>query len=163
MPWTRVDAADISGVALEVAARNVKRHGLESRVNLFESDLFHSLPPCRYDLIVTNPPYVPGDSVRLLPDEYQAEPALGLASGEDGLDACLSILATAAEYLAPQGALICEVGESEQRLQSLLPGVPFVWLEFAAGGSGVFVLTREELDSARPLIGALLEERQHVS
>lgn len=162
MPWVKVDAADISSIALELASRNLGRHAMEQRVTLIESDLFHSLPACRYDLIVTNPPYVPGDSINSLPAEYQAEPILGLASGHDGLDATLSILSVAADYLAPGGVLVCEVGESEQRLQALLPGLPFVWLEFASGGSGVFVLSRDELESAGPVISALLEKRTYV-
>ena len=163
MPWTKVVAADISPETLEVAERNVRRHGLESRVTLIESDLFQSLAPCRYDLIVTNPPYVPGGSIAELPEEYRAEPALGLFSGEDGLNATLIILQRAAEYLASTGVLICEVGESEETLQNLLPGVPFTWLEFAAGGSGVFVLTRDELIQAAPVVDEILEKRKHVT
>jgi ribosomal protein L3 glutamine methyltransferase len=163
MPWTQVDAVDISRAALDVAARNVSRHGVQQSVTLIESDLFHSLPACRYDLIVANPPYVPGDSIEALPGEYRAEPVLGLVSGSDGLDATLSILAVAPDFLAPGGVLVCEVGESEHRLQEKLPGLPFVWLEFAAGGSGVFVLTKDQLESAGPAISALLEERTHVA
>jgi len=163
MPWVRVDAVDISGEALELAARNVSRHDVQQNVSLIESDLFHSLPACRYDLIVTNPPYVPGDSISALPEEYGAEPVLGLVSGIDGLDATLSILAAAPDYLAQGGVLVCEVGESEHRLQSLLPGLPFVWLEFAGGGSGVFVLTGDELENAGSDITALLEDRTHVA
>jgi ribosomal protein L3 glutamine methyltransferase len=163
LPWVQVDAVDISRDALEIAARNVKRHGMQQSVTLIESDLFHSLPACRYDLIVANPPYVPRGTVSGLPGEYQAEPLLGLESGEDGLDASLSILAQAPEYLAPSGLLLCEVGESEGRLQNLLPGLPFVWLEFEHGGSGVFVLGRRELEVAGPDIRALLEEREHVA
>jgi ribosomal protein L3 glutamine methyltransferase len=163
MPWTRVDAVDISPEALAIAARNVSRHGMQERVTLFESDLFHSLPACRYDLIVANPPYVPVASIPELPGEYRAEPVLGLESGSDGLDAALSILATAADFLSQSGVLVCEVGESEGRLQSILPAVPFVWIEFAAGGSGVFVMTKDELQSSAQDFSALLEERKHVA
>ncbi len=148
MPWTRVDAADISVEALEIAARNVSRHGVEDRVSLIETDLFHSLPACRYDLIVANPPYVPVESISKLPAEYQAEPVLGLVSGSEGLSATLSILAHAADFLSENGVLVCEVGESEKRLAAKLPQVTFLWLEFSCGGSGVFVLTREELAHA---------------
>jgi len=163
MPWTRVDAVDISREALAIAARNISRHGLQQAVTLIESDLFHSLPACRYDLMVANPPYVPAGSVGALPGEYQAEPVLGLVSGDDGLDATLSILAAAPDFLAPGGVLVCEVGESERRLRAQLPGLPFVWLEFAAGGSGIFVLGKDELEAAGPDIMALLEERSHVA
>jgi ribosomal protein L3 glutamine methyltransferase len=114
-------------------------------------------------LIVSNPPYVPAEVMTELPDEYRAEPELGLVSGEDGLDACLVILREAADYLSPAGVLICEVGESAPALEQILPEVPFVWLEFAAGGSGVFVLTFDELVQARPSVKALLEKRVHVT
>ena len=163
MPWTRVDAVDISHAALDIAARNVSRHELQDRVGLIESDLFHSLPACRYDLIVANPPYIPGASIEDLPGEYRAEPVLGLESGGDGLDATLLILAMAADYLSPGGVLVCEVGESEDRLQSILPGLPFVWIEFAAGGSGVFVLTKDELQGSAAAISLLLEKRKNVA
>ena len=148
MPWTLVDAADVSAEALEIAARNVSRHGAEDRVSLIETDLFQSLPAGRYDLIVANPPYVPVESISKLPAEYQAEPVLGLVSGDDGLNATLSILAHAADFLSEKGVLVCEVGESEKRLAAKLPQVPFLWLEFTCGGSGVFVLTREQLTDA---------------
>jgi len=163
MPWAEVVASDISPEALAVAQRNVQRHEVQSRVRLVESDLFQSVPASRYDLIVTNPPYVPGGVVRQLPDEYRAEPELGLVSGEDGLDACLVILREAPEFLSPAGILVCEVGESAPTLEQILPAVPFLWLEFAAGGSGVFVLTRDELVQARPAVDAILENRSHVT
>jgi len=149
MPGARVDAADISRKALVVARRNVERHHLTDRVTLVESDLFQSLPPCRYDLIVANPPYVPAQTVGDLPAEYRAEPGLGLASGGDGLDAVLSILVDAPDFLGEDGVLVCEVGESEERLAAALPGMPFLWLEFEHGGSGVFVLTKDQLEEAR--------------
>jgi len=149
LPGTRVDAADISPKALEVARRNVERHHLADRVTLIESDLFQSVPPCRYDLIVANPPYVPEQTVGDLPAEYHAEPRLGLASGGDGLDAALSILVDAPDFLGEDGVLVCEVGESEERLAAALPGMPFLWLEFEHGGCGVFVLTKDQLEKAR--------------
>ncbi len=162
MPWLQVDASDISPQALEVAARNLQRHGVADRVSLHRSDLFADLPDQRWDLIVTNPPYVPGAAARELPREYQAEPALGLYSGDDGLDACLQIMLQSPDYLAEQGLLICEVGESEQRLSELFPELPFLWLEFSHGGSGVFLLTREQLLAAGTTIESKLKERQHV-
>jgi ribosomal protein L3 glutamine methyltransferase len=149
--------------ALDVARRNVESHGVGDRVKLIESDMFQSLAACRYDLIVANPPYVPVRAVDGLPAEYRAEPRMGLESGPDGLQAALVILAEAGQRLADGGVLVCEVGESEGRLAALLPTVPFLWLEFAAGGSGVFVLTRQQLDQSRPVIDALLEERKDVA
>ena len=163
MPWTQVTASDISAEALAVASRNVERHALEGRVHLVESDLFQSLAGNRFDLIVSNPPYVPEDEIGSLPGEFRAEPELGLVSGDDGLNACLEILSVSADFLMPEGVLICEVGESESALQDLLHEVPFIWLEFSAGGSGVFVMTREQLCKARPLIKEILEKRKHVT
>lgn len=163
LPQVRVDLADISPAALEVARRNVARHGLEDRVRLFESDLFGSVPAVEYDLITANPPYVPEASITDLPGEYRAEPEIGLVSGADGLDAPLAILLDAARFLCEDGALVCEVGESEERLAALLPGVPFTWLEFAHGGSGVFVLDRNQLMDAAPRVAAVMEKRNDVA
>ena len=162
MPWVKVDASDISPQALEVARNNVARHGVGNRVTLYESDLFTGLPGKQYDLILANPPYVPQASVPKLPAEYRAEPELGLASGVDGLDACLQILLSATRYLAPQGLLVCEVGESAARLQNVLPFVPFTWLEFENGGSGVFALSRQELLEAAAAIESVIEEHKNV-
>jgi ribosomal protein L3 glutamine methyltransferase len=162
LPWAGVDAADISAAALEVARRNVERHGLGNRVTLLQSDLFGAIPPVKYDFIVSNPPYVPSGSIGGLPAEYCAEPGLGLASGEDGLDAVLTILLDAPRFLGEDGVLICEVGESEQRLAEALPSVPFIWLEFACGGSGVFVLTRKQLEKAGDELTVLIRKRSHV-
>jgi ribosomal protein L3 glutamine methyltransferase len=163
MPWLQVDASDISPQALEVAQKNVARHGVGARVTLYQSDLFAQLPGQLYDLIVTNPPYVSCTSLQGLPAEYHAEPELGLASGVDGLDACLRILEQSPRYLAPHGILVCEVGESEQQLQNVLPSVPFVWLEFGQGGSGVFVLSRQELLQSAVAIKSVIEERKNVT
>jgi ribosomal protein L3 glutamine methyltransferase len=163
LPQTRVDAVDVSPAALAVAARNARRHGVADRVRLIRSDLFHSVPPCRYDLILANPPYLPLGELPELPPEYRAEPGLGLTSGADGLDAALEILARAPEYLADDGILVCEVGASEERLAAALPSLPFLWLEFAHGGSGVFLLEGRELAAARPALDALIGERMHVA
>lgn len=162
MPGAQVDAADISSKALEVARRNVERHRLADRVTLIESDLFQSIPARRYDLIVANPPYVPVQTVGDLPAEYRAEPGLGLASGSDGLDAVLSILLDAPDFLGEDGVLVCEVGESEERLAAALPVIPFMWLEFEHGGSGVFVLMKGQLEKARADLAALIGERRNV-
>jgi ribosomal protein L3 glutamine methyltransferase len=163
LPRAQVDASDISAAALQVAGRNVRRHGLADRVTLLRSDLFRSLPPKRYDLIIANPPYVPRDDLPGLPSEYRAEPSLGLAAGDDGLDAVLRILLDAPGFLVQDGVLICEVGESEERLAALLPAVPFLWLEFERGGSGVFVMTRDQLEAASQMVVERLGERDHVT
>jgi len=163
MPWIRVDAADISPVALEVARENVKKHAVEDRVQVYQSDLFGNLNKPDYHLIVSNPPYVSRASMIDLPREYHAEPELGLIAGEDGLDLCLQIMLQSPQHLCDKGILICEVGESDQNLVKLLPAVPFIWLEFSAGGSGVFVLSREELIKSEPVIKALIEERKNVT
>jgi ribosomal protein L3 glutamine methyltransferase len=163
LPDAEVDAVDISEAALAVAARNAARHGVAQRVRLIRSDLFRSLAPCGYDLILANPPYVPRAALAGLPPEFRAEPGLGLASGPDGLDATLRILADAPEFLAGDGILICEVGESEERLAAALPTAPFLWLEFERGGTGVFLLSRTELETARPAAAALIGKRKHVA
>ncbi len=155
LPHTRVDAVDISRDALRVARANVERHGLEQRLTLIESDLFQSVPACAYPLIVANPPYVPAGSVAKLSEEYRSEPGLGLASGEDGLDATLSILLDAPRFLGEDGVLVCEVGESDERLAAALPRVPFLWLEFQHGGSGVFVLTKNAIGRGQERCGRI--------
>jgi len=162
MPWLEVDATDISRAALAVAQRNVHRHGVESRVRLIHSDLFDAVPHRHYNLIVTNPPYVPESALKHLPGEYRVEPEVGLLSGADGLDACLRIMLKSPSYLKSEGSLICEVGESEQRLTELLPTVPFLWLEFRHGGSGVFVLARKERIQSSTAIMNVIEERSNV-
>jgi len=162
MPWLEVDAADISQEALSLARRNMLRHGVESRVRLFHSDLFDGIPTRPYDFIVTNPPYVPRAALESLPNEYRAEPELGLVSGADGLDACLQIMLQSPAFLQAEGLLICEVGESEQRLAELFPTVPFLWLEFSQGGSGVFLLSRQQLIQSSAVISKVIEERSHV-
>lgn len=163
LPSVQVDAADISQQALALAARNVARHRMEKRVMLLESDLFADLEPQRYDLIVANPPYVPRAVLAGMPPEYRAEPELGLVSGEDGLDATLRILLDAPAFLGEDGVLICEVGESEASLTSLLPGTPFLWLEFRHGGSGVFIVTRAELEAAASELSQLNRDRENVA
>lgn len=151
LPTARVDAADVSADALAVTRINIERHAVAARVRAVESDVYAGLEGRKYDLIVTNPPYVGREEMATLPDEYRREPELGLFGGDDGLDIVRRILSGAAKHLQPGGVLIGEVGNTEEVLQDAFPDVPFVWLEFERGGGGVFVLTRAELE---PLSGA---------
>ena len=144
-PHWQVDIVDISEEALSLARENIAFQHLDERVEAIRSDLFAALAGRRYDLIVSNPPYVTEDEYAALPGEYSHEPKLGLTSGEDGLDICLRILDQAADHLTEDGLLIVEVGESERALAELLPEVPFVWIEFKVGPMGVFALERREL------------------
>ncbi|QFU22149.1 50S ribosomal protein L3 N(5)-glutamine methyltransferase [Shewanella eurypsychrophilus] len=141
-----VDALDISSDALDVAQINIENLGVMSRVFPIESDIFSAIPKGpHYDLIVSNPPYVDAEDIDDMPDEYQHEPAIGLASGRDGLDLTKRILANAADYLTEDGLLVVEVGNSMVQLTEQFPDVPFTWVSFENGGDGVFVLTRDQL------------------
>jgi len=144
-PDSRVDATDVSRDALQVARINLQRHGLEHRVQLYESDVFSALPRRAYDIIVSNPPYVPEAEIKKLPPEYLAEPKLGLAGGEDGLQIVRRLLVQSHAYLAETGILVVEVGHQDQRLQQAYPDVPFLWLELEYGGEGVFLLEARQL------------------
>ncbi|AIU89148.1 50S ribosomal protein L3 N(5)-glutamine methyltransferase [Pectobacterium odoriferum] len=144
-PEAEVDAVDISSDALAVTEQNIQQHGLEYRVTPIRSDLFRDLPAIRYDLIVTNPPYVDEEDMFDLPQEFRFEPELGLAAGNDGLDLVRRILACAPDYLSDDGVLICEVGNSMVHLIEQYPDIPFSWLEFDNGGDGVFMLTQSQL------------------
>lgn len=144
-PNAEIDAVDLSPDALDVAQRNINDYALDDRCELIESDLFDQLEGRKYDLIISNPPYVDAESVAALPDEYLHEPALALGSGEDGLDATRKILAEAADYLHPGGLLIVEIGHNRDAVESAFPALPFIWLEVSAGDEFVFMLRREDL------------------
>lgn len=145
-PDATVTLADVSPAALEVARINVDRHGLDGRVRLVQSDVFSSLEGRRYDIIVSNPPYVPQFEMDELPAEFRHEPALGLVAGADGLDIVVRILRDAVRHLVPSGILVVEVGNTQDILAERFPDVPFTWLDFAYGGDGVFLLECDQLE-----------------
>lgn len=146
-----VDAVDLSLDALDVAQINIERHGLAGRVFPISSDLFSDIPQDKYDLIVTNPPYVDEEDLDDMPQEFHFEPEMSLGSGADGLDITKRILAQAADYLTDNGVLVCEVGNSMVHLIEQFPTVPVNWIEFKNGGLGVFSLTRAQLVEYRHL------------
>ncbi|MFK8030789.1 MAG: 50S ribosomal protein L3 N(5)-glutamine methyltransferase [Gammaproteobacteria bacterium] len=141
-------ASDINPEALEVARENVQRHGLESRVTVLHSDLYAGLGEQTFDLIVTNPPYVPASSMALLPAEYLHEPSDALEADENGLKLVKAIVRDAARYLTADGVLVVEVGESRDATAEALSGLPLSWVEFDMGGDGVFVLSALDLKNA---------------
>ncbi|HHW4680629.1 MAG TPA: 50S ribosomal protein L3 N(5)-glutamine methyltransferase, partial [Xylella taiwanensis] len=157
-PHWRVDGADISDDALALALEN-KALLLAHNVELIKSDLFAGLVGRRYQLIVSNPPYVTDAETDALPREYGYEPALGLRAGPDGLNLVLRILRDAPTHLDEDGLLICEVGESEQHLVQRLPNVDFAWIEFKVGQMGVFAVEGRELMAHHDRIAALAAER----
>ena len=148
-PDAEVQLSDISFEALAVAEENIQQHDLSDRVFFIQSDLFDSLQDQRFDLIVSNPPYVDAEDMASLPEEYHAEPELGLASGVDGLDFTRRLLAEAVDHLTGNGLLVVEVGNSWSALEMAYPSLPFTWVEFERGGHGVFVLTAPDLRNAR--------------
>ncbi|MDO8438014.1 MAG: 50S ribosomal protein L3 N(5)-glutamine methyltransferase [Nitrosomonadaceae bacterium] len=143
--YAKIDATDISNEALEVAGKNVDDYGLEQRINLLQSDLFSALAGRRYDLIISNPPYVNAEAMAALPAEYRHEPRNALASGEDGLEATQAILREAASHLTSEGMLIVEIGHNRVALEQIFPQTPFTWLETSAGDGFVFMLKRDHL------------------
>jgi ribosomal protein L3 glutamine methyltransferase len=144
-PDTHVDLLDIDTSALALARENATILGLENRTTMIESNLFEALVDVRYDLIVSNPPYVDAADLATMPAEFCHEPERALASGIDGLDLTRRLLASAASFLRPDGLLIVEVGNSWTALEEAYPNVPFTWVEFEHGGEGVFTLTAQEL------------------
>ena len=144
-PGAHVDAADISSDALEVARRNVADYRMKTRIEPIESDLFSALGRRRYDLIVSNPPYVREEIMRKLPDEYRREPRIALAGGSDGLDLVKRIVEEAPRYLRAGGLLVVEVGHNRRRVERAFPSLPLVWPETSGGDDCVFLITREAL------------------
>jgi ribosomal protein L3 glutamine methyltransferase len=140
-----IDAVDISHEALAVAGRNIADYRLQERVHPIQSDLFAGLVGRRYDLIISNPPYVNAESMAALPEEYRHEPENALASGVDGLSATRKILADAAAHLTDQGLLVVEIGHNRDAVLSEYPRTPFTWLETSAGDEFVFLLRRDQL------------------
>ncbi len=145
-PQAHVDLVDISADALAVAQQNIELYALQDVATTIESDLFSALKGKKYDLIVSNPPYVDQIEMEALPAEYQQEPRLGLEAGKDGLDLVRKILAEAATYLKEDGVLIVEVGVSQYYLEAAYPELPLFWFEFEQGGEGVFAIQKSELE-----------------
>lgn len=148
-PDIHVSACDISAPALAVAARNLDRHGLSNHIELFHGDLWSPLPDPidenRFDLIICNPPYVNAASMRALPAEYHAEPALALAGGEDGMDLIRKIIANAPDYLSERGALVLEIGNEVEHFHKAFPQIPVIWMDVSAGNEQVLLIQAEDL------------------
>jgi len=151
-PNATVDLVDLSEDALTVAQQNIDQYGLNDFVTAIQSDLFANLEGKKYDLIVSNPPYVDQIEMDALPEEFQKEPRLGLESGKDGLDLTRRMLAEASNYLNDDGVLIVEVGVSQFYLEQAYPELPFYWFEFEHGGEGVFAIHKSELEVYQQLL-----------
>ena len=147
-PNAQIDAVDISKDALAVAARNVSDHGLEDRVRLHRGDLFKPLDGRRYDLVISNPPYVDAEGMAALPRECRAEPKLAFDGGTDGLDIVRRILAEAGHHLTAEGGLICEIGRGRERLEAAFPALPLLWLDSEDSEGEVFWIAAADLASA---------------
>jgi ribosomal protein L3 glutamine methyltransferase len=147
-PEARVDAADLSADALHVAEHNVSDYGLGERIEVIRSDAFSALHGRRYDLIISNPPYVNAESVAALPPEYLKEPVMALGSGKDGLDFTRILLREARDHLTRDGLLVVEIGHNRAALEAAFPELPFVWLETSAGDEYVFLLHAGDLPRA---------------
>jgi ribosomal protein L3 glutamine methyltransferase len=154
LPKAQVDLVDISPAAIAVAKQNIALHGVADRVVAIESDLFSNLAGKRYDLIISNPPYVDAAEIAAMPKEFSHEPMLGLASGHDGLDLTRKLLAQAAEHLTDNGVLMVEVGASDIALMEAYPELPFFWFDFEQGGMGVFAINKSELEAFAEVLNA---------
>jgi ribosomal protein L3 glutamine methyltransferase len=144
-PAARIDAVDISAAALDVARRNVEHYGMQDSISLIKSDLLAGVTGQRYDLIISNPPYVTVESMNRLPVEYRHEPALALTAGEDGLDIVRRIVAAAMDHLTPNGILMVEVGHNADLVEAAFPDVPFTWIDTPSSEDKVFLLTQQDL------------------
>jgi ribosomal protein L3 glutamine methyltransferase len=144
-PNADIDAVDLSAPALEVAAKNVSEYSLDDRVALFEGDLFAPLPERRYDVIITNPPYVNADSMQSLPAEYRHEPEMALAGGADGMDIVRRILSDARKWLTDEGVLVVEIGNERANVEAAFGGLDLVWLSTSAGDDNVFLIQAADL------------------
>jgi ribosomal protein L3 glutamine methyltransferase len=144
-PHAQIDAADISADALEVARRNVADYELLDRIALIVSDLYTSLPQKKYDLIISNPPYVNADSMKKLPEEYRREPGIALAGGADGMDLVRRIVAGAKQRLNKNGVLMVEVGNEREHAEAAFPDLELTWISTSAGDDMVFLLTADQL------------------
>ena len=144
-PNARIDAVDVSKGAIDVAARNIAGHDLEDRVTLHRGDLFAPLGEVRYDLIISNPPYVDAEGMAALPPECRAEPKLALDGGADGLAIVRRILNEASAHLTPQGGLLCEIGRGRDLLEVAFPQLPLLWLDSAESEGEVFWITAADL------------------
>ncbi|MDR6738308.1 ribosomal protein L3 glutamine methyltransferase [Herbaspirillum sp. 1173] len=147
-PNAQIDAVDVSADALAVARKNVDEYQLQERIKLVESDLYTQLPLRKYDLIISNPPYVNSGSMSKLPQEYLREPQLALAGGEDGMDLVRKIVAGAAERLTPEGVLVVEIGNERAFAEAAFPELELTWLTTSAGDDMVFLVTAEQLQLA---------------
>ena len=144
-PRARIDAADLSAGALALARKNVANHRLQDRIAIHRGDLFAPLAGKRYDLILSNPPYVDARAMEKLPAEYRHEPRMALAAGEDGLDLVRRILAGAPQHLTKDGALICEIGRGRTPLEAAFPRLPFLWLDTENSEGEVFWISARDL------------------
>lgn len=148
-PDASIDATDLSADALAVARRNVDEYGLSDRIALKQGDLFAPLKGARYDLILTNPPYVDAEAVEAFPPEYAAEPRLAHAGGADGLDIVRRILSDAPDHLKSDGRLVCEIGGGQERLVRDFPDLPFVWLDTEESAGEVFLLRESDFPPSK--------------
>lgn len=144
-PRARIDAVDLSAGALALARRNVAAHRLGDRISLHRGDLFGPLTGRRYDLIISNPPYVDAGGMAKLPPEFRREPRLALAAGDDGLELARRIISDAPRHLTRSGGLVCEVGRGRRPLEAAYPRLPFLWLDTELSEGEVFWIARSEL------------------
>ena len=145
--------SDVSEGAIEVGEINIKNHNMAGRISISESDLFENLTNFKFDLILSNPPYVDKQDLLNMPSEYHHEPKISLVAGDDGLSFVVRILRDAGNFLTEKGVLIVEVGNSRTALETMFPSIPFFWFEFSDGDAGVFMLTRDDLIAYGELLG----------